>query len=252
MMRSAYFGDLGGLAARRELVLLDLRGTGDSAVPADLAGVRADRQAADLESLRIALGLGQLDLLGHSASGDLVLAYAARHPDRVRSLVLVSARARTAGIGFPVERRREALELRRAEPWYEEIRPAFERAVSGAADDADFALLDRLSYGRWDAAARAHADACARWSDEELATVYLAPGAFDDTDTARSVLTRLDAPVLVLSGELDGSPRPDSAAQVAGLFPRGEHVVQAGAAHYPWLDGPEDFVRTVTEFLGRS
>lgn len=251
MMPSAYFGDLGGLADRQELVLLDPRGTGDSASPADPAGSRVDRQAEDVEALRAALGLERVDLLGHSAAGDLVLAYAARYPERVRSLVLVCARARTAGIDFPVERRREALELRRDEPWYEEVRPAFERAVSGKADDADFDLLDRLSYGRWDAAAQAHAAACATWFDEEAAAAYLAPGAFDDADAARAVLAALDAPVLVLSGALDGSPRPDSAAEVAGLFPHGEHVVQAGAAHNPWVDGPDDFVRTVTGFLAR-
>ncbi|MFJ2137145.1 alpha/beta hydrolase [Streptomyces sp. NPDC087845] len=213
MMRSAYFGDLGGLAAQRELVLLDLRGTGDSAKPADLAGFRVDRQAEDIEALRVALGLEQLDLLGHSAAGDLVLAYAARYPERVRSLVLVCARARTAGIDFPVERRREALELRRDEPWHEEVRPAFERAVSGEASDADFALLDRLSYGRWDAAAQTHAAACEEWFDEKAAGAYLAPGAFDGADAARAVLAELDAPVLVISGALDGSPRPDSAAE---------------------------------------
>ncbi|MFD7686261.1 alpha/beta fold hydrolase [Streptomyces sp. NPDC059781] len=249
MMPSAYFGDLGGLAARQELVLLDLRGTGDSARPTDLAGFRVDRQAEDIEALRVALGPERLDLLGHSAAGDLVLAYAARYPERVRSLVLVCARARTAGIDFPVERRREALELRRDEPWYEEVRPAFERAVSGKADDADFALLDRLSYGRWDTAAHTHATACAEWYDGEAADAYLAPGAFDGADAARAVLAGLDAPVLVVSGALDGSPRPDSAAEVAGLFPRGEHVVQAGAAHNPWVDGPDEFARTVVEFL---
>lgn len=252
MMRSAYFGDLGGLAAQRELVLLDLRGTGDSARPADLASFRVDRQAEDIEALRVAVGLEQLDLLGHSAAGDLVLAYAARFPERVRSLVLVCARARTAGIDFPVERRREALELRREEPWYEEVRPAFERAVSGEASGADFALLDRLAYGRWDAAAQAHAAACEEWFDEEAADAYLAPGAFDGADAARAVLAELDVPVLVISGELDGSPRPDSAAEVAGLFPRGEHIVQPGAAHSPWVDGPDEFVQTIIKFLARD
>lgn len=52
-----------------------------------------------------------------------------------------------------------------------------------------------------------------------------------------------------MSGALDGSPRPDSAAEVAGLFPCGEHVVRAGAAHNPWVDGPDDLVRTVVGFL---
>jgi pimeloyl-ACP methyl ester carboxylesterase len=201
-----------------------------------------------VEALRLTLGLDQLDLLAHSAGGDLALAYAARYPERVRSLVLVCARARTAGINFAEERRREALELRRDEPWYGEVLPAFERALAGDADDADFALLDRLSYGRWDAAAQAHAALIMEVYDEEAVEAYLAPGAFDGADAARAVLGKLDAPVLVISGALDGMPRPDSAAEVAALFPRGEHVLLPGSAHNPWVDEPEAFVAAVTAF----
>ncbi len=64
-----YFGDLGGVGrlADRELVLLELRGTGASAVPADPATYRCDRMTGDVEALRIHLGLDQIDLLGHSA-----------------------------------------------------------------------------------------------------------------------------------------------------------------------------------------
>lgn len=52
----------------RQLVLLDLRGTGDSAVPDDPATYRCDRQAADVEALRAHLGLERVDLLAHSAA----------------------------------------------------------------------------------------------------------------------------------------------------------------------------------------
>ena len=84
MLDSAYFGDLGGLDADRRLVLLDLRGTGDSEVPADPASYRCDRQVADLEALRVHLGLERVELLGHSAGANLVYRYAEAHPDRVQ------------------------------------------------------------------------------------------------------------------------------------------------------------------------
>jgi pimeloyl-ACP methyl ester carboxylesterase len=69
----AYLGDLGGVGklAGRELVFLELRGTGASAVPADPATYRCDRMTGDVEALRAHLGLDQMDLLGHSAGGDL-------------------------------------------------------------------------------------------------------------------------------------------------------------------------------------
>ena len=80
MQASAYLGDLGGLSAHRSLVLLDLRGTGASAAPADPATYRCDRQVGDVEALRAQLGLDRVDLLAHSAGAALALRYAARHP----------------------------------------------------------------------------------------------------------------------------------------------------------------------------
>ena len=75
MAASAYLGDLGGLAAHRQLVLLDLRGTGDSAVPADPVDVPLSTgRSDDVEALRVHLGLERIDLLGHSAGGSLAIA----------------------------------------------------------------------------------------------------------------------------------------------------------------------------------
>src|ERR1700677_4877429 len=66
-----YLGDLGGLAAAagRELVILDLRGTGGSREPDDLGTYRYDRMAGDVEALRLHLGAESIDLLAHSAGG---------------------------------------------------------------------------------------------------------------------------------------------------------------------------------------
>src|ERR1700738_903438 len=77
---SGYLGDLGGLAAQRQLILLDSRGTGQAAVPVDPGTYRVDRLVADVEALRAHLGLETVDLLGHSAAGNLAILYAARHP----------------------------------------------------------------------------------------------------------------------------------------------------------------------------
>jgi proline iminopeptidase len=67
MRASAYLGDLGGLSAHKQLIMLDLRGTGKSAIPADPGSYRSDRLAEDVSALQEHLGLGRFDLLGHSA-----------------------------------------------------------------------------------------------------------------------------------------------------------------------------------------
>lgn len=68
---SEYLGDLGGLGRSRQLVLVDPRGVGLSADPADPATFRVDRLVEDVESLRVHLGLDQIDLLAHSAGAVL-------------------------------------------------------------------------------------------------------------------------------------------------------------------------------------
>ncbi|MER6815555.1 alpha/beta hydrolase [Spirillospora sp. NPDC000708] len=250
MRASAYLGDLGGLAGRRRLVMLDLRGTGGSDRPADTTTYRCDRQVDDVEALRRHLGLERVDLLAHSAGGDLAILYAVAHPQRVRSLVLVAGRARALGVDFTVEHRREAAALRKAEPWFAAGRDAFEAVWAGSASEADWEAVVPFFYGRWDAAARAHAAREVAETNEEAAELYASPEAFAP-EAAREVVAGLEARVLVLAGELDGGPSPRVAEEIAGMFPRGTAVVQPGAGHFPWLDDPRWFAEAVAGFLER-
>ncbi|MCZ7462045.1 alpha/beta hydrolase [Streptomyces sp. WMMC940] len=248
MRASAYLGDLGGLTAHRGLVRLDLRGTGDSAVPGDDATYRCDRLAADVEALREHLGLDRADVLAHSAGGNLALLYAAAHPGRVRSLTLVTPGTRALGIEATAEDWRGAVALRRGEPWYGAGRSAWEAFLGGAELDDLWPDIVPFMYGRWDAAAREHAADDAHQTNPHARGCYYAEGAFDPGAT-RKALAALEAPVLVLAGEYDGAPTPARAGEIAALFPHGTAAVQSGAGHYPWLDDPGAFRRTVAAFL---
>lgn len=241
MQASAYLGDLGGLPS---LLRLDLRGTGESAVPADPSSYRVDRQVDDIEALRVHLGLDRIDLLGHSAGGALAVLYAARHPDRVNRLVLVTPSPRVVGVEIADEDRRELAELRGGEPWFAAAYAAFERIWAGAPTDADWAGIAPFSYGRWDADSQANEARHETETNGEAAAAYYSVGALDP-DATRAALTRLSAPVLLVAGEYDVGLPPKRAAEYAGLFPRAELVVQPGSGHYPWLDDPEWFVREV-------
>ncbi|WP_419993118.1 alpha/beta fold hydrolase [Streptomyces boninensis] len=250
MRASEYLGDLGGLAAHRTLVKLDLRGTGDSAVPADPGTYRVDRQVADVEALRVHLGLDAFDLLTHSAGGALATRYAFAYPRRVRRLVLVTPGLWNLGLGDDLEMRREALELRTGEPWYGEAKAALDKIAVGELGPEVFDAVRPLTYGRWDAAAREHAAGRIHQFNFDAQATYAAPG-IDDPDAARAEAARFTAPVLVLAGELDGYPRPRTADEAAALFRAGEAVVLPGAAHFPWLDDPARFTAAVSGFLDR-
>jgi pimeloyl-ACP methyl ester carboxylesterase len=249
MRASAYLGDLGGLAAHRQLILLDMRGTGESGHPADSASYRCDRQVGDVEALREHLGLDRMELLAHSAGGSLAVRYAAEYPHRIGTLALITPSTRAVGIEVPAETRRRILALRKDEPWYPTAAAAFEAIAAGRASTADWLAVAPVAYGRWDTAAQTHLAAEAGQRNDEAARIYNSDGAFNPVAT-RAGLAKVDAPVLLLAGDLDWIIDPVAATEFAGLFPNARLVVQPGASHYPWLDNPAGFVTSVAKFLG--
>jgi pimeloyl-ACP methyl ester carboxylesterase len=248
MQASAYLGDLGGLSAHRQLVLLDLRGTGESAMPMDAASYRCDRLVNDVEALREHLGLERMDLLAHSAGANLAALYAGRHPDRVGKLALVTPSVMAVGIEISGDDRLAVAQQRSDEPWFAEAFAALEEIVAGRATDESWPAISPFFYGRWDEPAQAHQAAEDRQRNDDAAAVFRAEGAYDPERT-RADLARLESPVLVLAGELDmGNPVP-AMAEYAGLFPQAELVVLPGAGHIPWLDDADRFVEATAAFL---
>ncbi|MFH8932211.1 alpha/beta fold hydrolase [Streptomyces pristinaespiralis] len=245
---SAYLGDLGGLSRYRRLIVLEARGTGGSATPADTATYRCDRQVDDVEALREHLGLDRIDVLAHSAAGSLAVMYAAGRPHRVRSLTLVTPGTRAVGIPITDGDWREAAGLRSGEPRYAAGSAAPDEIAAGRDPREVGEAVRPFMYGRRDEAATAHAAEEDEQRDPAAARAFCADGAFDPAAT-RAAPAGVDAPVLVLAGELDGDPRPERAAELAALFPAARTVVQPGAGHYPWLDDPGAFTRTVAAFL---
>ena len=69
---------------------LDLRGMGQSAVPAN-SDYSIEAMAADVAAVADALKLSRFVIVGHSYGGAVVAAYAAAHPDRVAGVVFADS-----------------------------------------------------------------------------------------------------------------------------------------------------------------
>ena len=167
-----YLGNLGGLDAYRKLVVLEL------------PPKRVDRIVADLEALRTHLGQDRLDLLAHSAAGNLALQYAAAHPDRIGKLALVTPGTRAVGIEPSEDDWHAALGRRSDEPWYPDALKAINAWDAGDTSSATQFAAMPFFYGRWDASAQAHAIGEAQEATPDAAAIYYADGAPDPETTS--------------------------------------------------------------------
>jgi proline iminopeptidase len=243
----ATLGDLGGLGDRFELVVLDPRGTGGSSIPAD-GGYRQDHYVADLEELRVHLGLEQFDLLGHSHGGFVAMAYAGTHPQRVRRLVLVATAARFA---------REYDERIRAH-WEASDDPSIataldartQRMARGHEEDEERMRLRMLEVRLYFRRAEGPEWLGGVFGQEppnlEALKVFnaeLAP-SYDN----RAQLPLIEASTLLITGEVDFFGPPAN-AEMLELIPNARTVVLANAGHFVWFDEPARFREEVTRFL---
>src|SRR6266852_2501620 len=78
------------LARHNKVVFIDERGSGRSQKLEDPAGYTIENMAEDVESVRQALGLGKINLLGHSYGGALAQAYALKYQRNLSDLILAS------------------------------------------------------------------------------------------------------------------------------------------------------------------
>jgi pimeloyl-ACP methyl ester carboxylesterase len=88
--------EVAGRVAGRTIVMPDLPGFGGSA---PLPGVHSLAGYADfVEALRRHLGVGRVDLAGHSLGASIALVHAARYPDSVRGLALFNPVTEASGV----------------------------------------------------------------------------------------------------------------------------------------------------------
>jgi proline iminopeptidase len=231
------------LARTRRVVMYDQRGTGKSTAVKPGTPLALADQLADLEAVRKSLGGQDVDLLGHSYGGAVVMAYTARFPDRVRRLLIVDSAA---------PKWTETVFLfKQVYPDASERMDGFEFGAQfndSAAIDAQ--VREYLSMIFWDPD---HRDAfLKRWS----------PGSFRrhvneplDADMGKYDLNpeiaKFRLPVLVITGRYDMNVAPVIAWKIHKAIPGSQLVVFDRSSHMPFFEEPERFKKVVEEFLSR-
>jgi pimeloyl-ACP methyl ester carboxylesterase len=227
LMSGETFGPvLSELAARHQIILPDLQGHGRTADidrPIDVR-LMADDIAALIDHLR----LDKPDLVGYSLGGGVALHTAAKYPNKVRRLVLVSANIRRDAI--PPEMLAQQKQVNAAAAEFMKETPMYQLYQRVAPRPQDFPrLLDKLGH--------------AMAKD------------FDDSNEVRG----LQMPTLIVAADADMAP-PSHYVEVFKLLdgglrdggwmgegrPKGGHAlaILPGLTHYNIGDSP--LLATVT------
>jgi pimeloyl-ACP methyl ester carboxylesterase len=227
----AWQAQLDGLADRYRLTAFDNRGVGRSPLPD--GPVTAATMADDAAALLRALEVPAAHVAGFSLGSAIAQELALRHPELVRSLVLVSTYARPDALF------RSQLSFWR---WLTQAAPS-ERAFFEA-------------FFTWVYTPRAHADGTVdHIVDEALAFAHQqSVDAFQAHvhaclahDTADR-LSRIAAPTLVLAGQFDTILPPRFGRSVADAIPDARFEVLPGEAHQPFQEVPDKFNARVDAF----
>lgn len=97
------------LARQNRLIFIDERGSGRSQKLEDPKGYTVEAMVEDVELVRQALGLGKINLLGHSYGGVLAQAYALKYQQNLAHLVLASTFASTKAMNEVFARQKAAM-----------------------------------------------------------------------------------------------------------------------------------------------
>jgi len=230
-------------------ILLEQRGTGRSR-PATVAPGSMTLQTVveDLEALRQHLKQDRLLLVGHSWGGMLAMAYAAAHPDRVDRLILIGSGGPTLEFAQWFE---DNIRMR-LRPEDLEARNYWRGAAKRGVDRDKVAIEDirAITPGYFFDRAKG-LEFAAQLKDgvlhEDVNSLLF--GDLAKQYDLRPGLKKLDRPVLILQGHQD--PIGDKTAEdIHQVIPRSTLAYINKAGHFPWLEQPEEFRRSIATFLG--
>ncbi|GAA0466111.1 alpha/beta fold hydrolase [Streptomyces stramineus] len=218
------------LAQGHTVVAPDYPGSGDTPRAAELT---LDDLADALVASATEAGLETFTLVGYSLGTLVSVRAAARHPERVRGLVL------TAGLARPDNRALATLDL-----W---------RKLLADGDTETFARLIALSgFGApfFNAVPRAELGVFYKLLANGVpAGAFEQAGVVQDSDTTGD-LAGISVPTLVIATTLDTLVTPDNSRMLADRIPGAEYA-EIEAGHVVMAERPEEWERLILAFLAK-
>lgn len=238
-------------------VYYDTRGTGKSGALANADNINVGTIVEDLEALRVHLGLDSFALIGHSHGGLIALNYALKYQQYLSHLILLDAQLvghLEHGPNSHKEEQRVFSELVKDAAFAEAMK--FFQAAGGFGalfqmkSDAEFsAFLARimplyLKNSQYAPNLQEYVK-----NHELPLAALIATASSDEHYPVTAKLNTIKIPTLVLNGMYDIFCSAARARAMHQHIKGSKLVVFENSGHFPWVEEPELFFSTVTNFL---
>jgi proline iminopeptidase len=248
------------LARHNRLIFIDERGSGQSQRLDDVSKYTVENMVEDIEAVRIDLGLGKINLLGHSFGGVLAQAYALKYQQNLSHLVLCSTFPSTSemnqvfvkmkenmtpdlrerinkmeeeglyGHGLPYEQNRYTTAYMIA-AWGEGYFPyLYQRNPDPSYDPASEGFSWDLYREMWGS----HGE-------------YVIDGNLKSVEYVDRLQT-IKVPTLIDCGDHDECA-PSLSEEMHQRIPGSKLVIFPESGHMTFVDQPDLFIKTIDEFL---
>jgi proline iminopeptidase len=239
--------DFGGLERTFEIAYVDPRGTGGSPRPPDPRAYRLDDYVADLAEVIQEPAY----LIGFSHGGLVAQRFAARHPDKLRGLVLASTAARFSSEVEAALNRKIAQS--KDEPWLPDAVTALKQEQDGAY--ADDAALARILAREWPLYFHRYGERAKRWADLVAddpcngdALRYFNEAEFPNIDL-RPELSSIRTRTVIVSGANDFVCPVEAGQEMRDGIEGSRFTVIPNAGHMTYVEQPEAFYEAVSAVL---
>jgi 3-oxoadipate enol-lactonase len=206
------------LAQTHRVIRPDLRGMGNSGVPA--GPYLMDTLAADVAGVLDACGIERATIVGHSLGGYVSLAFARMFSERVSRLALVASRI-DADTPDVAQRRRRLVERTNSAGSIEPVVDAYLPLLLGPE---------------------------IMWHTKPAGAAAMLLG-MAERNPSDDIAGDLEIPVLVVAGAFDALVPLELARTAAEAFPRGRLVVCERSGHMPMLEEPGSVTAALRQLL---
>jgi proline iminopeptidase len=241
-------------AKSHKVIFYDQRGNGKSPLKViDSTTFTVELMVEDLEELRKAFEIDQLNIIGHSWGGLLAMYYAVKYPDHVKRLILVDAAP--VNTDLLIKCYENQISMFRPEEWeYVQQLWNSEDYLAGKPEVHNEAM--RISEGTV-------------FSNKDAIDDYMQVAAFNELTAKNAAelnelatqmklnihvqdrLSNIKCPTLLINGK-DDFIVAEAVDLAHELISNSEIVYVEGAGHYPYIENREVFFMEVDKFLKKT